>query len=241
MNDIPVEAQPREGSPFLSWPRPNDEWERSLKSLVPYCEELWNRVQLADPRPAHGSIRIFTVAGLVEGDGASTTATGLSYYLANSLGARVLLVEADLRAPYLRSMGLVPRGPGLAGVLQRQVKLKYVVFELPRVGFHVLPAGATVASPTAHINPSKLGRLLHGVESHFDVVLFDSPPLTLAPEARHLVAISDATIPVLRSGRALPEQAAYWLAKIPEYGGRVGAVCLNGVEAVLPTSVRGLF
>jgi MinD-like ATPase involved in chromosome partitioning or flagellar assembly len=226
---------------FLSWPRPNERWEESLRALLPHSEELWNRVQLADVAPARPHCRVYAVAGLLEGDGASTAAAALAHYLAQELGARVLLVEADLRTPALRRLGLVPRCPGFVGLLQRQARLRHVVFELTRVGFHALPAGATLPSPSALIDPTNLSRFVRLAEPYFDVVLLDSPPLTLAPEARHLIARADATIPVLRSGRALPEQVAYWIAKIPEYGGTVGAVCLNAVEAVLPARLRALF
>lgn len=225
---------------FLVWPKGNEDWERDIKRLQPYAEELWNRVQAAWPENATKECQVYTVAGLLDGDGASTTAASLAYYMAQEMGQRVLLVEADLRRPCLQELDLCPRSPGLAGVMQRESRLKNVIFDVARLGFHVLPAGKQVSSPTTHINIAKLRGLLSSVAPFFDTVLLDAPPFTMAPETRYLVAVSDATIPVLRSGRTVPEQAAYWIAKIAEYRGRVGAVCLSGVETVLPTKVRSL-
>ena len=45
---------------------------------------------------------------------------------------------------------------------------------------------------------------------------------------------------MIRAGNTLPQQAAYWLAKIGEYRGQIGAVCLAGVEAVLPARLRAM-
>ena len=225
---------------FLVWPKGNDDWERDIKRLQPYAEELWNRVLAAWPENSTKKCQVYTVAGLLDGDGATTTAASLAYYMAQEMGQRVLLVEADLRNPSLHDLGMCPRSPGLAGVMQRESRLKNVIFDVARLGIHVLPAGKSVTSPTTQINATKLRGLLASVEPFFDAVLFDGPPFTLAPETRYLVQVSDATIPVVRSGTAVPEQAAYWIAKISEFRGRVGAVCLSGVETVLPTKVRAL-
>lgn len=224
---------------FLVWPKGNKAWERDLHRLQPQAEELWNRVHAAVPQALDQDCSVFTVAGLVDGCGASTTAASLAAYAAQEAGQRVLLVEADLRRPSLYDLGLCPRSPGLAGVLRGEAQLRNVVFDLSRVGFHVLPAGKAVASPSTQVNAAKLQDFLESVSPFFDTVIFDSPPLTSAPETRYLVGAADATVPVLRSGRVLPEQAAYWIAKIGEYRGRVGAVCLAGVETVLPTRLRG--
>jgi Mrp family chromosome partitioning ATPase len=225
---------------FLVWPKGNPAWEQKLHDLQPYAEELWNRIHASVPETAGRKCRVITVSGLLPEDGASTTAAALAHYAANEVGHRVLLVEANLRHRQLHDLGLCPRCPGFAGVLQQQTKLKNVVFELPQVGFHILPAGREVASPSTHVNPGKLREFLAEVEPLFDTIVFDGPPFTTAPETRYLVASSDATVPVIRSGRALPEQAAYWIAKIGEYRGRVGAVCLSAVDTVLPTRVRAL-
>ena len=44
----------------------------------------------------------------------------------------------------------------------------------------------------------------------------------------------------LKSGRIQPSQAAFWLGKVQEYGGKVGALCLNGVRFGLPSFLRNL-
>lgn len=225
---------------FLVWPKTNREWQRDVERLQPSAEELWNRVHAAVPEAMVAPCRVFTVAGLFDGDGASTTAASLAYYAAQEAKQRVLLVEADLRRPKLHSLGLVPRCLGLAGVLQREAQLKNAVFELGSVGFYVLPAGKPVPSPSVHLNAAKLGAFLTSVQAFFDTIVIDAPPFTIAPETRCLVAAADATIPVLRSGRVLPEHAAYWIAKIGEYRGRVGAVCLSAVNTPLPTRLRAL-
>ena len=235
------EPAPPQAGPFLSWPRANEQWEGVVRALTPYAEELWDRLQLMEGRRGGTSAQVYAVTGLLYGDGASTTAAALAQVAMRGFHRRVLLVEADLREPKLRELGLAPRCLGFGSVLQRQARLRGSIFELPRAGFWVLPAGNAVENASGVIAPAQLAAFLRAVDSAFDVVLLDTPPLTSAPEARHLIAAADATVPVLRSGRTLPETAAYWLGKIGEYGGRVGAVCLNGVESVLPARLRAMF
>ena len=225
---------------FLVWPKTNEEFERAVKLLQPQAEEMWTRIHAAVTDAASQMCRVFTVTGLASESGTSTTAAALAHYAHHELGLRVLLVEADLRHPRYQAMGLSPRCPGFAGVLKQQSNIRNVVFELPALGIHLLPAGKAVPSPSTHVNVTELLGFLGEVEPHFDVVIFDAPPVSSAPETRYLVSVADATIPVIRAGNTLPQQAAYWLAKIGEYRGQIGAVCLAGVEAVLPARLRAM-
>ena len=233
---------PRTSDDFQVFSARRGRVRRQPQALLPFCEELWNRVLVGSAGGALGPPRRLAMAGISEGAGTTTIAVALCHYLARSLGLQVLLVEADLRAPSLQRLGLAPaRSPGLHGVLRGQCDFAEAVLRVEPLGFHVLPAGAAVLNPTAVVGEDTLGELWQRLGTSFDVVVVDCPPLNAAPEDRVLVGDAEATVLVLRSGRTLPEQAAYWLGRIGEYGGTVGAVCLNFVRSGLPSVLRSLF
>jgi MinD-like ATPase involved in chromosome partitioning or flagellar assembly len=215
---------------------------RHPKMLLPFSEELWNRVLTTSALSHLGHPRRVAVAGVHEGDGSSTIAAALCYYLARGLSLQVCLVEVDLRSPWLQRAGLAPVGSlGLRGVVKGQCEPTEVIVRVEPLGFHVLPAGEPLINPTSLLSEESVAELYQKLGNLFDVLVFDSPALNAAPENRVVVAAAESTIVVLKSGRTLPEQAAYWLGKVSEYGGTVGAVCLNGVRSGLPSFLRSLF
>jgi MinD-like ATPase involved in chromosome partitioning or flagellar assembly len=220
----------------------NSKLIRNLGWLLPFSEDLWNRIVTStatDDDNAHAH-RV-SVVGIHEGDGASTVAYGLAHYLCETLGYRTCVLEADLRAPASQNDGLAPNGSiGLKGFLSGECGIDEVIFHVDPLGFHDLPSGPTIASPTALINEKSLQSTLETLEGLFDVVIVDSPALNNGPENRAILSAVEASVLVLKSGRIQPAQAAFWLGKVQEYGGKVGALCLNGVKFGLPSFLRNL-
>ena len=219
----------------------NSKLIRNLGWLLPFSEDLWNRIVTSSAGEESAHPRRLSVVGVHEGDGASTVAYGLAHYLRETLGYRTCVLEADLRAPVSQIEGLAPNGSiGLKGFLSGECGIDEVIFHVDPLGFHILPSGPTIGSPTALINEKSLQSTLQALESLFDVVIVDSPALNNGPENRAILQAVEASVLVLKSGRTQPAQAAFWLGKVHEYGGKVGAVCLNGVKFGLPAFLRNL-
>jgi len=224
----------------LSFPTYSDlkgDLEVQVEWMLPYCEDLWNRVLAHRAEP--GLPRRLAFVGINPGDGVSTLAAGFAYYLTRSVGLRVLLIETDLRQPSSAALGLAPdTSRGLSGLLREKIELKDVIHRVSPLGFYMLPAGEALAAPTALLAQTSVEKLLRAVDQVFDIVLLDAPALNIAPEASTMLAAAGMVIPVLRSGRTDPETGAYWLGKIGETGARIGAVAINGVRDSLPTALR---
>lgn len=217
---------------------------RNLAWLLPFSEDLWNRIVTSTTASDAATLthpHRLSVVGVHEGDGASTVTYGLAHYLSETLGYRTCVLEADLRSPTSQLSGMAPNGSiGLKGLLAGECGADEVIFHVDPLGFHILPSGPTIVSPTALINERSLQATLQGLEELFDVVLVDSPALNVGPENRAILGSVDASVLVLKAGRIAPAQAAYWLGKVHEFGGKVGALCLNGVKFGLPSFLRNL-
>lgn len=222
----------------------NSKLIRNLGWLLPFSEDLWNRVvssTTAAEASSSAHPRRLSVVGVHEGDGASTVTYGLAHYLSETLGYRTCVLEADLRAPASQASGMAPSSSiGLKGLLAGECGADEVIFHVDPLGFHILPSGPTIISPTALINERSLQSTLQVLDTLFDVVLVDSPALNNGPENRAILTTVEAAVLVLKSGSIAPSQAAYWLGKVHEFGGKIGAVCLNGVKFGLPSFLRNL-
>ena len=216
---------------------------RNLDWLLPFSEDLWNRVVTSwmPENTAVGYPRRVSLVAVHEGDGASTVTQGLAHYLCETLGYRTCVLEADLRGATSQTEGLAPTGSiGLKGYLSGECGVDEVIFHVDPLGFHLLPAGPVIASPTALLTDKAMQNTLQSLERLFDVILVDSPALNIGPENRAILSCVDASVLVMKAGHIQPSQAAYWIGKLEEYGAKVGAICLNGVKFGLPSALRRL-
>ena len=155
-------------------------------------------------------LRTLAVVSAAPGDGKTTVARNLAEAAA-TMGSRVLLMETDLRRPTLSHRLSLPPTQGLAGVLIGALELSEAVHALkletngrpsPGRTLDVIPAGAVAPpNPAELIESQALRDLLARVRSSYDLVLIDTPPLTVVSDAFALLPQVDGVIVVGRVGR----------------------------------------
>ena len=159
-------------------------------------------------------------------DGKSTTCANLAAAMARS-GRRTLLVDADLRKPVQHEIFAVPGGLGLGDVLARGARLEQATQRTAVEGLSVLPAGAPLPNPAEAVNGEAFVALLRRLETIYDFVLIDSPPLLAVSDGHILGAQVEQTILVVRSGRSTRREARLALERLARVGSRVMGVVLN--------------
>jgi capsular exopolysaccharide synthesis family protein len=133
--------------------------------------------------------RVVGVTSATRGDGKTTTAINLAGALAQASAARVLLIDADLRAPAVGArLALDPADTGgLADAISRpNESLDRIVRMLPPFNLAVLPAGPPPPLPYETLRGRRLGELLGEARRQFDYVVLDTPPLVPVPDCRVL-------------------------------------------------------
>jgi polysaccharide biosynthesis transport protein len=178
-------------------------------------------------------IRSIMVTSAGPGEGKTFTACNLAI-ASVSRGARVLLIDADLRACGVSAFLHLPRSsPGLSDVLVRQTTLRAVEkqFRVNGVGeLCVIPAGTSRHESGSLLEREEFTLLLAQVRSAFDLVILDTPPLNIIADAATIAAKVDATLLVVRSGMTDREALRLTLERLERTHGPVAGVVLNGVE-----------
>lgn len=133
-------------------------------------------------------------------EGKSTIAISTAISMAMS-GSRVLLVEADMRRPrFALSLGLQSdRGLTTCLAGNDPVTKHTQTTQIP--GFEVLVCGPIPPNPAELLHTKRFAELKAEMESEFDLVIFDSPPVNAVADALVLGSQVDGCLMVVRASR----------------------------------------
>jgi capsular exopolysaccharide synthesis family protein len=126
------------------------------------------------------------------------TAANLAVMLARS-GARVLLVDADLRRGRMHKQFDLPAAPGLAEVLGEQQAWPGVVTQNSVPNLYILPRGTAPRHPGELFVKSIKQQFLKEAGGKYDFILLDSPPIMAADDVSNLAPYVDGVLMVIRA------------------------------------------
>jgi len=164
------------------------------------------------------------------GEGKTTTVANLAITMAAS-GARVCVIEGDLRRPRLLEYMGMDGSLGLTNVLIGRADLSDVLQQFTDTGVYVIGAGSVPPNPSELLGSAAMIETLRALESRFDVVIIDTPPLLPVTDAAVLSTITGGTVVVVGAGRVDRDHLARSLQSLDAVKGRVLGLVLN----MLPT------
>lgn len=185
-------------------------------------------------------LRTLLVASGAPGDGKTTVARHLASAAAR-MGGRVLLMEADLRRPTVAQQLDVSSGPGLSDLLIGAVSIDEAIQSVALDGppserskgrtLDVLVAGAALPpNPGELIESRAMEVLLERVRSTYDLVVIDTPPLTVVSDAFPLLGKVDGVVIVGRVGRNRRDIAERLQQTLAGAGAPLLGVIANGFK-----------
>lgn len=177
-----------------------------------------------------GGRRSITVTSAVPSEGKSTTAANLAIAMAEN-GARVVLVDADLRRPRVAELMGVDGSAGLTDVLIGRAELDDVVVPWGRGGLRVLPAGQIPPNPSELLGSEGMHALLEVLLEQADSIIIDAPPVLPVTDAAILARITGGAVLVSAVGRTTGKQLGATLDTLVGAGGKVLGVVMTMVPS----------
>ena len=156
-----------------------------------------------------GDARLILVTSALPGDGKTFITLNLALSMARERDISVLLVDGDLpRAQISRVLG-IDHEPGLLNALRdEQLDLESLIFDTDIPRLELLSAGSPPEGASELVASLRMREIAARLLSRSPqrLVLFDSPPVLIASEARALVSIPGQIVLVARAG-CTPQRA----------------------------------
>ncbi len=193
---------------------------RSLRSSLIF-------LPLEGPAP-----KVFLVTSAVPNEGKSTVTVNLAITLASS-GARVLLVDGDLRRGEIHHTLQVKNDRGFTDVLQGSIDLETAVQATAYPTLWLLSRGSAVSTPGELYLAKETDRFLQKAHDAYDYVILDSSPVMAADDTTSVAPKADATLFVFRFTSSNSRISRKALALLRERQANViGVICNDVSEAM---------
>lgn len=177
----------------------------------------------------------FLLTGSNREEGTTAVACGLAIAMAET-GAKVALVDANLRTPGVSRYLALDTTPGLADVLTGATEVPDVLRDSLDGRLTVLPAGHHPVDPGEILASPALGETVRELTEQFDVVLVDAPPLHSVADAAVLSKVTDSALLVVRAGRTRIADVERSTDLLERVGATLAGAVLNALPRKLPTA-----
>jgi protein-tyrosine kinase len=177
------------------------------------------------------ALNTLLVSSSTPAEGKTFVSANLAQALVRQHGCRVLLIDADMRAPRLHQVLGVPPGPGLAEYLQGGRSELEVMQKGQDDELYFIQAGSHVTHPAELISNGGLKQLLARVSGLFDWIIMDSPPILPVSDAVVLATMCDGVLFVVRAG-ATPAAVSQKACQQLQDANIVGVVLNSAEDAV---------
>jgi Mrp family chromosome partitioning ATPase len=195
-------------------------------ALIQQCRRL---AGVLHDRQVDRGLKRVAIASADDTEGKTHTAVNLALTLTRTFANRVLLIDADLRQPFVHELVGGPNEIGLSDALRgnREIPLVQVSPLL-----HVLTVGRPPSNALPDLMSVRMPALVDDSAKRYDWVLLNAPAMSRLPESQVLLRVAQGVVFVVGASTSFPRVEA----AIEELGREciIGTVLVGVDERFLP-------
>lgn len=166
-----------------------------------------------------------------EGSGSTLNCVNVAVSFAK-MGARVLLIDADMRRPSIHNFFNIKSTPGLSDCLVGTSRTEDAIVTYSDISeLSILPAGAAPPNPTELLLSARFNELLNAVKNEYDYVFIDAPAACSVTDAAIISTKTLGAVLICRSGQTKSDIAKKAKHIIEQGGGKIIGTILNSVSS----------
>ncbi|WP_417663664.1 polysaccharide biosynthesis tyrosine autokinase [Pseudidiomarina donghaiensis] len=177
---------------------------------------------------------IIMISGPSPGVGKSFVTGNLAAVLAQT-GAKVLLIDGDIRRGYLHNMMNAVNDKGLADFLAARDATSDLNYKAYTQSGYVdnldfIPRGTSAPNPAELLMHSRMEQLMEQTAKDYDYVLIDTPPILAVTDAAIVGRYAGTTLLIARFGMTPAKELVHTVKRFEQNGVDVKGAILNSVE-----------
>jgi protein-tyrosine kinase len=208
-----------------------------LNEKVEMGEEMLSLYKVIDTRLPDMKSRALQFIGSRPGEGTSTIAREFARIAAERIGHRVLLLDADRYERTQSKFYSVQSQPSWAQAIEEPAEVGRTIHRVGESSLFVSPSSNS-STPTPELfNSPRFEEFWASIKLNFDLVLIDSPALTISPDALAIASKVDGVILVVEAEKTRWRTAKHVREQIERVGGNILGIVFNKRRYYIPQSV----
>lgn len=174
-------------------------------------------------------LRTILVTSPLTGEGKTLVACNLGAVIAQS-GARVLLIDADMRKPRIHQIFGQANTQGLSYALTHSTDPLALIYKTPVENLWALFCGPIPPTPSELLGSQKMRALINRLREEFDYLILDSPPFMVVTDPVVSSSFLDGVVMVARYNKTPKELVVRGKQKFLEVQARLVGAIINAVD-----------
>lgn len=141
--------------------------------------------------------KVISVTSAIAGEGKTFSSLNLAAIFA-MMGKKTVILGLDLRKPKLHKVFSSNNQRGVSTILIGRDNIADSIETTEVESLHFLPSGPVPPNPAELLESKAMKTLLEDLKGIFDLVVFDTPPLSLVTDALILQKMADITLFIVR-------------------------------------------
>lgn len=164
-----------------------------------------------------------------KGEGKTTTTTNIAIALSQQENTKVIIIDCDLRRPSTHTLLKVSPDMGLVNYLNDECSLEQAISftENPRLDF--ISFGAIPPNPSELLASKAMEDMVKLLETKYDYILFDTPPVNMVVDVIPLVKFCDGVAVVVRHNHSTYPDLNRALETLSNNGAKILGIIANRV------------
>lgn len=205
------------------------------ETLLDAFRSVYNNVKLHDSPSVDKRVQVITSTLPNEGK----TMFSMNYgAVVSQHGTKTLLIDCDLRKPRVQSYLNLPTEDGLVNWYKSKEEIPNGNLLSSSLGIqhlgensYVLPAGTSTNQSTELVESQRFKQLIQRLSEEFDLIIIDSPPIGVFPDAMFLADYAQDVIYISSVNRVPRKTVKHFVDQLDKTEANVCGVVLNGRKA----------
>lgn len=172
------------------------------------------------------------VTSSVPAEGKTTTVVNTATVLAQT-GAKVLVIDADMRRPRLHHVFGLSNTAGLSAILSSEITEAETLAKINQykdTNIYLLSSGAIPPNPAELLGSNQMKGLLDLAGDFFQYIVIDSPPIASFTDGVLISSLVDGVLLVVHGGKTSRQVVKRTRQMLQEIGAKIIGVVLNKAE-----------
>jgi succinoglycan biosynthesis transport protein ExoP len=192
------------------------------------CFRLIRGHILLHPNPK-GKSQVIMVTSARPSEGKTSQAANLAWAF-QSLGARTLLIDCDLRRGRMHQIVNIMNEPGMTQLLMKRCEVNDVVSKTENALLDVIPRGPVNVGVTEILSQKSFEELIAYFRTQYDQIILDTPPLLGLSETASIQRVADGVVMVVRAEKTPKKDVLDAVRMLRQTNAHLFGMVLNGLD-----------